>query len=212
MQPSHLLTDMAWAPARLGPQRLKYAYAWRSFLNHGVTLAFGTDYPVESINPMRGLYAAITRMNTEGTDTFDPADAPAEKLSITEALYAYTQASAFAEWREHIKGRLEPGFLADFVVLDRDLTHSTPQQILHARVLRTVVGGITRYDATNPPQPILPAAIPSSTPPTPAAPTTPPAAPAAQKPATLPAKPSPYEKPAAPDARTGVSHPPDSPE
>jgi len=222
MQPSHLLDDMSWAPARLGPERMKYSYAWRSFLNHGVTLAFGTDYPVEPINPMRGLYAAITRMNIAGTETYDPADAAAEKLSITEALYAYTQASAFAEWREHIKGRLEPGFLADFVVLDRDLTHATPQEILDARVLRTVVGGITRYTPDMPPafpQAALPPSSPtpiSAAPPaapqaaSPAAPAA--APPAPPKPATPAAKPSPYEKPANPDARTGVSHPPDSPE
>ncbi|HEY4011630.1 MAG TPA: amidohydrolase [Acidobacteriaceae bacterium] len=147
MQPSHLLTDMAWAPARLGPHRLKYAYAWHSFLDHHVPLAFGTDYPVESINPMRGLYAAITRMNEAGTATFDAFDAAHEKLTLSEALFAYTQGSAFAEWRENIKGQLAPGFLADIVVLDRDLTTSTPQQILHARVLQTVVGGVTRYTA-----------------------------------------------------------------
>jgi hypothetical protein len=143
MQPSHLLTDMAWAEQRIGPERSKYAYAWRSFLTHGVPLAFGTDYPVESINPMRGLYSAITRMNEAGTQTFEPQ----EKLTLNEALFAYTQASAFAEWREEIKGQLAPGYLADLVVLDRDLTKSTPQQILHTRVLRTVVGGTTRYTA-----------------------------------------------------------------
>ncbi len=137
MQPSHLLTDMAWAEQRIGPERAKYAYAWRSFLDHGVPLAFGTDYPVESINPMRGLYSAITRMNEAGTQTFEPQ----EKLTLNEALYAYTQASAFAEWREKTKGQLAPGYLADLVVLDRDLTKSTPQQILHTKVLRTVVGG-----------------------------------------------------------------------
>ncbi len=195
MQPSHLLTDMAWAPARLGPERMKYAYAWRSFLNHGVTLAFGTDYPVESINPMRGLYSAITRMNEAGTQTFEPQ----QKLTLTEALYAYTQASAFAEWRENIKGKLAPGFLADLIVLDRDLTRSTPQQILHARVLRTVIGGVTRYTADE------------STPATPPPPGEPPQR-TAQKPTPPPAKPSPYTKPSTPDARTGVSHPPDSPE
>lgn len=145
MQPSHLLTDMAWATQRIGPERSKYAYAWRSFLTHGVTLAFGTDYPVESINPMRGLYSAITRMNEAGTQTFEPQ----EKLTLNEALYAYTQAPAFAEWREKIKGQLAPGYLADLVVLDRDLTKSTPQQILHAKVLRTVFGGITRYQVNS---------------------------------------------------------------
>ena len=143
MQPSHLLTDMAWAEARLGPERSKRAYAWRSFLDHGVTVAFGTDYPVESISPFRGLYAAITRQNVEGTQTFEPQ----EKLTIDKAIYAYTQASAFAEFREKIKGRLEPGYLADMVVLDRDITKVSPQEVLHTQVLRTVVGGDTVYQA-----------------------------------------------------------------
>jgi len=143
MQPSHLLTDMAWAPARLGPERTKRAYAWRSFLEAGVTVAFGTDYPVESISPFRGLYAAITRQNVEGTQTFEAQ----EKLTMDEALYAYTQASAFAEFREGTKGRLEPGYLADMVVLDRDITKASPKEVLHTQVLRTVVGGETVYEA-----------------------------------------------------------------
>ncbi len=143
MQPSHLLTDMAWATDRIGPERARYAYAWRSFLDHGVTLAFGTDYPVESINPFRGLYAAITRQNEAGTQTFHPE----QKLTLDEALYAYTQAPAYAEFREGTKGRLEPGFLADLIVLDRDITKATPQELLHTEVLRTVVGGATRYQA-----------------------------------------------------------------
>lgn len=141
MQPSHLLTDMAWAGQRLGPERSRYAYAWRSFLNHGVTLAFGTDYPVESINPFRGLYAAITRQNEAGTQTFEPQ----EKVTLNEALYAYTQAPAYAEFRENLKGRLAPGYLADFVVLDRDITSASPRALLQTRVLRTVVGGTTQY-------------------------------------------------------------------
>jgi predicted amidohydrolase YtcJ len=145
MQPSHLLTDMAWAGQRLGPERVKYAYAWKSFLDHGVTLAFGTDYPVESISPFRGLYSAITRMNEAGTQTFQPQ----ERLTIQQALYAYTQASAFAENEEKLKGRLEPGYLADLVVLDHDLTTATPQEILHTKVLRTVVGGQTVYLAAH---------------------------------------------------------------
>jgi predicted amidohydrolase YtcJ len=147
MQPSHLLTDMAWAEARLGPERSKRAYAWRSFLDHGVTLAFGTDYPVESISPFRGLYAAVTRANVEGTQTFEPQ----ERLTIDEAIYAYTQASAFAEFREKTKGRLEPGYLADMVVLDRDITKAAPQEVLHTVVLRTVVGGKTVYQAASGP-------------------------------------------------------------
>ncbi len=142
MQPSHLLTDMAWAGARLGPDRVRYAYAWKSMLDHGVTLAFGTDYPVESISPFRGLYAAITRMNDTGTQTFQPQ----ERLTIQQAIYAYTQASAFAEFREQVKGRLEPGMLADFVVLDRDITKATPQEVLKTGVVRTVVGGKTVFE------------------------------------------------------------------
>ena len=141
MQPSHLLTDMAWAEQRLGPNRSKYAYAWKSFLDHGVTLAFGTDYPVESINPMRGLYSAVTRMNEAGTQTFHPE----QKLTIGQAIYAYTQASAFAQFEEKRKGILAPSYLADIVVLDHDLTKATPQEILHTKVLRTIVGGETVY-------------------------------------------------------------------
>jgi predicted amidohydrolase YtcJ len=141
MQPSHLLTDMNWAGARLGSERSRYAYAWRSFLEHQVTLAFGTDYPVESIDPFRGLYAATTRQNEAGTQTFEPQ----EKISLEQAIYAYTQGSAFASFREHQVGRLEPGFQADFVVLDRDLTTATSQQLLHTRVLQTIVDGETVY-------------------------------------------------------------------
>ena len=144
MQPSHLLTDMAWATARLGPERTPYSYAWRSFLDHGVTLAFGTDYPVESINPFRGLYAAVTRQNEAGTQGYQPQ----QKISMEEALYAYTQGSAFAEFEEHRLGRLEPGYLADMVVLDGDPAGVSSQQLLHTRVLRTVVNGETVYLAS----------------------------------------------------------------
>jgi predicted amidohydrolase YtcJ len=117
-------------------------------LAHHIPLAFGTDYPVESINPFRGLYAAITRQNEAGTATYQPQ----EKITLAEAIYAYTQGSSFAEFREHSQGRLAPGYLADFVVLDRDITASatTPQQLLHTRVLRTVVNGETVYQAPIP--------------------------------------------------------------
>jgi predicted amidohydrolase YtcJ len=143
MQPSHLLTDMNWAAARLGPERTPLSYTWKSFLDHKVTLAFGTDYPVESIDPFRGLYSAVTRQNEAGTQTYQPQ----ERISINEAIYAYTQASAFAEFRETEKGRLEPGFLADFVVLDRDPTKAAPKELLHTKVLRTIVSGETVFAA-----------------------------------------------------------------
>ncbi len=142
MQPNHLLTDMAWAEQRLGPERARYAYAWKSFLDAGVVLAFGTDYPVEPITPFRGVYAAVTRMNEAGTQTYFPE----EKLTIWQTLYAYTQGSAYAEFAESWKGKLAPGYVADFVVLDRDLTSVAPPEILKTQVLRTVVGGKTVYE------------------------------------------------------------------
>ena len=141
MQPSHLLSDMNWATDRLGTTRAPYAYAWKSFLDHGVTLAFGTDYPVEGISPFRGLYAATTRMNEAGTATYQPQ----ERLTIQQAIYAYTQAPAYAQKEEKLKGKLEPGYLADFVVLDRDITTASPQDLLHTTVVRTLLGGETVF-------------------------------------------------------------------
>jgi predicted amidohydrolase YtcJ len=141
MQPSHLLTDMAWAQQRLGHDRARYSYAWKSFLDHGVPLAFGTDYPVEPITPFRGIYAAVTRENESGTQSYFPE----EKLTIAQALYAYTQGSAYAEFSEAYKGTLAPGMVADFVVLDRDLTTIPAHQILGTKVLRTVVAGHPTY-------------------------------------------------------------------
>jgi predicted amidohydrolase YtcJ len=143
MQPNHLLTDMAWAGQRLGPEREKYAYAWKSFLDAGVPLAFGTDYPVEPITPFRGVYAGVTRMNEAGTQTFHPE----QKLTVWQTLDAYTQGSAYAEFAEAWKGKLAPGYVADFVVLDRDLTSVAPNEILGTRVLRTVVGGKTVFSS-----------------------------------------------------------------
>ncbi len=143
MQPNHLLTDMAWAEQRLGHDRARYSYAWKSFLDHGVPLALGTDYPVEPITPFRGVYAAVTRENEAGTQSYFPE----EKLTIAQALYAYTQGSAYAEFSEGYKGILQPGMLADFVVLDRDLTKIPPHDILGTKVLRTIVAGHPTYFA-----------------------------------------------------------------
>ena len=143
MQPSHLLTDMNWAETRLGKERAETSYAWHKFIEMGVPLAFGTDYPVEPITPFRGLYAAVTRKNEAGTKTYFPK----EKLTIFEAIAAYTTGSAFAEFAEKVKGKLAPGMLADFIVLDRDITKVAPEEILKTKVLRTVVGGKTVYEA-----------------------------------------------------------------
>lgn len=143
MQPNHLLTDMKWAQARLGPQRAAHSYAWAEFLRKGVTLAFGTDYPVEPITPFRGIYAAITRRSEDGKATYFPE----QKLTIDQAIAAYTAGSAFAEFSEKDKGTLQPGMLADFVVLDRDITAVVAERVLQTKVSRTVVGGKTVYQA-----------------------------------------------------------------
>lgn len=142
VQPSHLLTDMNWAVDRIGPERAKTSYPWKQFLDNGIPLAFGTDYPVEPINPFRGIYAAVTRKNEAGTREYYPG----QKLTIQQALAAYTVGSAYAQFAETTKGTLAPGMLADFVVLDRDLTKVVPSDILKTQVLRTVVGGKTVYE------------------------------------------------------------------
>jgi hypothetical protein len=142
MQPNHLLTDMNWAESRLGSRRAEHSYAWAELLRHGVALAFGTDYPVEPVTPFRGLYSAVTRMSEDGKKTYYPA----QKLTIEQAIAAYTTGAAFAEFAEKQKGKLEPGMLADFVVLDQDITAVAPAKILATKVLRTVVGGKMVYE------------------------------------------------------------------
>jgi len=143
VQPNHLLTDMNWAESHIGPARAKHSYPWKEFQDNGIPLAFGTDYPVEPITPFRGVYAAVTRRNEAGTKEYYPE----QKLTIHDAIAAYTTGSAFAEFAEKQKGTLMPEMLADFVVLDRDITKVPPPEILKTRVLRTVVGGKTVYEA-----------------------------------------------------------------
>ncbi len=143
MQPGHLLTDMNWAEARLGPKRAEHSYAWAEFLRRGVVLAFGTDYPVEPVSPFRGIYSALTRMSEDGKKSYYPA----QKLNIEQTIAAYTTGSAYAEFAEKQKGKLEPGMLADFVVLDQDITAALPPKMMETKVLRTVVGGKTVYEA-----------------------------------------------------------------
>ena len=143
MQPNHLLTDMNWAIDRLGPERAKFSYTWKAFLDAGVPLAFGTDYPVEPLPPFRGLYAAVTRENEAGTKAYYAG----ERLSIGQALTAYTEGAAYAEFAEKTKGKLLPGYDADFVVLDRDITRARAHEILETKVLQTVVAGKRVWDA-----------------------------------------------------------------
>jgi predicted amidohydrolase YtcJ len=143
MQPNHLLTDMNWAEDRLGPQRAAYSYAWKAFLDAGVAVAFGTDYPVEPVTPFRGLYAAVTRANEAGTKTYFPEN----KLTREQALFAYTQGSAYAEFDEKHKGKLIPGYDADYILLDRNLLTCPAAEILKTKAIETVVLGKTEYKA-----------------------------------------------------------------
>jgi predicted amidohydrolase YtcJ len=141
MQPNHLLTDMNWAESRIGERRAAFSYAWKAFLDAKVVLAFGTDYPVEPITPFRGLYAAATRMNEAGTKSYFPE----QKISRGQALFAYTQGSAYAEFAETHKGRLAPGFDADFVLLDRDVYQVPAAELLKTQVFETYVAGRQVY-------------------------------------------------------------------
>jgi predicted amidohydrolase YtcJ len=143
MQPTHVLTDMRWAQDRLGPKRAATCYAWNSFLTKGVPLAFGTDYSVEPISPFRGLYASVTRRSEDGKQEFFPQ----QRITMDQAIAAYTTGSAFAQFEEKEKGMLKAGMLADFVVLDRDVTAVSPEKLLATKVLRTVVGGKTVYES-----------------------------------------------------------------
>jgi predicted amidohydrolase YtcJ len=147
MQPSHQTTDMRWAESRVGPDRVKGAYAWATMQNYGVRLAFGTDYDVEVISPFRGLYACLSRELPDG----GPAGGwqPQEKISLADCIRAYTTGSAYAEFSEGKKGELKAGELADFIVLSDDLTKIQPARYTKVKVLRTVVGGRTVYSAAH---------------------------------------------------------------
>jgi len=145
MQPSHQTTDMRWAESRLGPERVKGAYAWATMQKNGVRLAFGTDYDVEPISPFRGLYACVTRQLPDGTP--HGGWQPQEKISLEDCVRAYTSGSAYAEYEERKKGELKTGEYADFIVLSSDLTKVPPSEYLKTQVLRTVVGGRVVYQA-----------------------------------------------------------------
>jgi predicted amidohydrolase YtcJ len=139
MQPSHASDDMRWADARLGPGRVDGAYAWRWFLDAGVPLAFGSDFPVEVVNPFYGVYAALTRQDEQG----NPPGGwhPDQKMSLEETLRAFTAGSAFAQFAEERLGALKVGMRADLTVVDRDLFKVGPLEVLKSKVVMTVVDG-----------------------------------------------------------------------
>ncbi len=139
IQPSHCIDDMRWAERRIGVERSHDAYRFKSLVTAGAKLAFGTDWPVEPLNPMLGIYAAVTREFPEG----GPAGGwhPAEKLSLAEAIEFYTRGSAYAEFTEAEKGSITPGKLADLIVLSKNLFEIPPREILTTQVELTILGG-----------------------------------------------------------------------
>lgn len=144
MQPVHCTSDLDWATARLGPERVLGSYAWRSLLDSGAHLCFGTDFPVERVDPLHGLYSARTRTHHDGT----PVGGwyPEQCLSGREALRLYTLGPAHASFREHDLGQVRANRLADLTVLSGDPTSCPPQALLSMQVLLTIVGGKIRYD------------------------------------------------------------------
>ena len=143
MQPTHCTSDMRWVYDRIGPQRAAGAYAWAQLRRTGVPIPGGSDFPIESHNPFLGLYAAITRQNIEGKPAGGwHAD---ERMTREEALRSFTLDAAFAGFDESDRGSLEPGKLADFVVIDHDVMTCAPSQIPTTRVIQTVIGGETVY-------------------------------------------------------------------
>ncbi len=145
MQPSHLLDDQRWAEARIGAERAKGAYAWRTMQDHGVRLAFGTDFPVEPIDPLRGIYECITRELPDGGP--EGGWEPQEKLPIADCLRDYTAGSAYAEFEEQRKGIIAPGMLADLVVYPQDITRIAAADLLKQTVWMTIAGGRVVYEA-----------------------------------------------------------------
>jgi predicted amidohydrolase YtcJ len=142
MQPTHLTSDMPWAPDRLGPQRTLRAYAWRRFHELGVVVPFGSDFPVESVDPRKGIYAAVTT-KAPGTDR---ELRPDQKLSRERALRGFTFDAAYGMLRENHLGSIELRKFADVTVFDRNLLTCSDEELLEAKVLLTIVGGRIVYD------------------------------------------------------------------
>ncbi len=145
MQPYHAIDDGRWAEKLLGPERIKSSYAWRLLLDHGAVLAFGSDWPVAPLDPLTGIYAAVTRRTLDGKNP--QGWIPQQRITVAEAVHAYTVGSAFAEYQESVKGSLMPGKLADLVVLSKDVLHIAPEEILKAHVDMTIFAGAVIYDA-----------------------------------------------------------------
>jgi len=148
MQPYHAIDDGRWAEKVIGHERAKTTYAFRSLRDAGVRLAFGSDWFVAPATPIEGIYAAVTRRMLD--DKNPGGWIPEQKITVEEALRAYTRDAAYAEFAEKEKGTLAPGLLADFVILDRDLTRIQPETIRDTKVVMTVVGGKPVFERAAP--------------------------------------------------------------
>ena len=139
MQPTHATSDMYWAEARLGPERVQGAYAWRTVLSAGGRLALGSDFPVEEVNPFLGIYAAVTRQDQKGW----PAGGwyPSQRLTLAEAIRGFTLDAAYAAFEERSRGTIEPGKLADLTIVEGDFVNMPHADLFRTKVRYTVVGG-----------------------------------------------------------------------
>jgi len=150
VQPYHAIDDGRWAEAYIGHGRASRTYPFRAFLNNGVHLAFGTDWDVAPLNPLLTVYAAVTRATLDGKN---PSGwFPEQKLTVAEAIEAYTMGSAYAEFQENVKGSITPGKLADMVLLSDDIFSIEPARIRDVKVLKTIVGGKLVWDVDRKPQ------------------------------------------------------------
>jgi predicted amidohydrolase YtcJ len=143
MQPTHCTSDMAWAERRIGPSRIKGAYAWRSVLKTGAHVPISSDFPGETLNPFYGIYAAVTRQDPLGKP--EGGWYPEQRMTLDEALRGYTIEAAYAEFEEKQKGSIETGKLADLIVVSKDPTRIAPRELLQISVLRTFVNGKMVY-------------------------------------------------------------------
>ena len=143
MQPTHCTSDMGFVEERVGPKRASGAYAWRSFLEKGCIIPCGSDFPVESPNPLLGIYAAVTRQDLSG---YPPGGwFPDQVMSIKEAIRGFTSWAAQGAFQENVLGSIEAGKLADFTLLDRDFLSADPSEIPDTQVVMTIIGGKIRY-------------------------------------------------------------------
>jgi predicted amidohydrolase YtcJ len=150
MQPYHLIDDGRWAQKYIGAERAKTSYAFQDLLTSGAKVVFGSDWFVAPPTPLEGIYAAVTRRTLD--DKNPKGWVPAQKISLNAALKAYTKDAAYASFEERIKGTLEVGKLADFVLLGGDLTQMAPENLRNVPILMTVVGGRVVYQLPKPVQ------------------------------------------------------------